>query len=780
MNLISAHVRAVSYGNWTQDTSSSNTSAVVPAGESQTPISKQEGFTTMEEEAQVLTLSAPPTIPPILSDPYPTQTPDQLLTKLYKISLVYWTPALSYKLPVPGCLMAVPTIRDVFKRFRYFKAGVHFEIKLNSTQFHQGALIIGKMPVWPVTQALPTTNTGANVEKALISGMDASILSAATQDSLSIDFPWTAPIEGVDTTIVGNNDSTIGTLFIRELNPLTPSQPNLPTTLPITIYARFIDIKMYGFTSQSTKSANTEAAAKGKNFDAKTIVSVGSKIARKLPVVGSAWSTIADTANYLLGTDLSRPTNTTSSQPILSTYHPEFSLAEGTQYAQLLSLYPNPYQKQDGKYRGMETSHQTVSQLAMKPMLFATTTMSVAGISTFSFTCNVLKPTLVNLTGTHLNDWLSAMALPHKYWRGGIKYSVFFNMPAYYSCRVKLYLSQQSAIGVADSGDLPSKVVDIKGDTWVDFVVPYLYTTQWRQPLLDSTTPNTYAPTLTCLLETPILGSSAPNVPVIFVNIFRAGAEDTQFAQLRGVRPGTLQAVSQCSIEQKFSAPFEGLIAGVQLSQELGECQVEQTKTVSDAVKRFSLWVAGQLNAFTQPLSFDPGIANVNWNLLGGEPYNYFSSMFRYWKGGRILLHSQAANFVSIKNDGVYITPGDGAATIFTSTTNSIYNNERVHIHWASELPFTVNKYAPGQSFFTAAYQDVLSPCTPVDLWGIPLTTQALAIAGADDFTLMYPVPFFPVDFAPLDFGPTVSVDKKSAPKTSETPENLRLKRNSQ
>jgi len=355
-----------------------------------------------------------------------------------------------------------------------------------------------------------------------------------------------------------------------------------------------------------------------------------------------------------------------------------------------------------------------------------------------------------------MNDWLSFITMSNRHWRGDIKYSIQFLCPPFYSARVKVFTTQQNSVGVVDSGDLPSKIVDIKGDTWIDFTVPFMHLTHWRSPISEAYGPYYYGPTLTIQLESPIYGSSLPATPVLYVNVFRAGGENTQFTALRGVRSNVYadrKFTSNCSLNEHFSKPFPGLIDGVSTTTELGDVAVEQTNTISDCLKRTNNWIP-DTSLTAHPGAFPAGTSNANWYTLGGEPFNYFASCFRYWKGGRIIGHTQACQLVGMNFGSGSPTWGDGVAPWFTTSSNVFYNNEKVHLHYVAPTPYYPMTFGPGQSFFSPMIGDPVMSYAPLGLTGVSNSQTSLTICGADDLMYLQPIPFFSLDFAPIDFGP--------------------------
>jgi len=625
-------------------------------------------------------------------------------------------------------------------------------------------LIVGWIPGWPGSSALPIPNTASTQQDMFIlSGCNAVIISASNQDSVKISVPFLSPQEYLDYVDLSppTTDGRIATLFVREMNTLTSTQANQTASLPINVWAGFDSLEVTGFTSESDKH-NKEASKKAsQGLDTKGIVSTASKMLRKAPIIGEGYGIVADLFNSFAG-DLSKPTYNTSQTPVMPVYQKEAALCHANTYAEQVSMYPNAYLSQEPTIGGMETSHLTVSKLAQKPMLVSV--VACPGNTSFTMDATPLACGATNVSGTAptntlIGDWLANVALPFQYWRGSIKYALHFCVPSFYSFRARVSLNRQSSLPVIDIGDLESTVIDVKGDTWFEFQVPYLYSTLWRTPLTDFSGSDA-APTIKVEIITPIVGSAAPATPIVFVNVFRSGGEDTQFSRLRGVRPNTQNFTSECSLDTVFKSPFKGIISGTTQALEQGWVQPESAHTVSDCIKRRSNHI---FNTFprTSPWSFPPGASNINYATLGGEPFNYFSAMFRFWRGGRIITHNQPVNLISLQNDATATTWGDGAVPFFTSATNQLYNNEAMHIPWYSMTPFYPT-LGPGQAYDSGYTGDSFVSYFPTDQFGLTSSTTQVSIQAADDFMLIYPVPFFPCYFSPINFAPGALVPLKA------------------
>lgn len=657
-------------------------------------------------------------------------------------------------LQFPGVLLSNPTIANVMKRFRFFRADVCIEIKLNSTPYHQGALIAAYLPT---AGSLPTMPP--NKYAFFLSGVkNHVVINAATQDSVRITFPWLTPLDWYDTSYMTPAlNSMMGTFHIVEMNGLVATSSGQTAVVPVNIFASFINPRVTGYTSDMNHQNKEASSRSSSGLDVKTAVSTVSKILRKVPVVGDMYSTVADVVNSFAG-DLSKPISQTATVPAEQRINDNLNTADGLISAKELTLYHNSQVITSPVFQTMETCHMTVNEMAQMPMLYAMTTLSPTNSS-------VNIPVLVNTnylstpsyTQNTLGDWLTFVSRSHRFWRGSIKYMFHINVPSFYSFRLRVTLRYKNTY--VDLGDLQSHVYDIKGETFVKLSVPYLYNTMYRQT--NNEIVGVLHPWLSLTMETPIIGSTALGTPFAYVNIYRAGGEDTQFSQLVHVGKFNVPTVdkpsertSDCSPFQEFKAPFNALVSGVSQAVESRFTQAETTGTVMDCMKRPSLYTPAPGSGY-RPFSWPSPY--TNWTAQAGEPFNYFGSVFIFRRGSLIYGRSPTVNAAAVKRvsilgysndpclgDASFFSPNDDIS-LFTAMQNAVV------LPWHCQIPWFPNSTF-GYTFSLLTFGDgpnSFYPSSLVSDW--PLDTNTY-ISAADDTLFMYPLPLFPYYFGPSDF----------------------------
>jgi hypothetical protein len=289
----------------------------------------------------------------------------------------------------------------------------------------------------------------------------------------------------------------------------------------------------------------------------------------------------------------------------------------------------------------------------------------------------------------------------------------------------------------------------------------------------------------------PILGSSAPSTPLIYCNLWRAGGEDTAFvgtqnpnnSMLPGGPSKKMKGQPHCSIEQKFTKPFVN-IAGSLQSFERGDTAAEIVGTVADHMKRTSNVTAGYFVGTglrqTMPFGFHPGTSptNKNYYTTGTEFFHYFSAFFLFWKGSRILRrwvdNTENGNVLigmaGFKDSGSQFS--DGVTLWSTSNVVPPQNRDAVQVHWQSCTPYdwveqpgmNINPQARNATGFCSSQPNDLTQEVPTPANDF---TYLLLSAG-DDFTLMYPIPFFPAVWYPnttsATTGDTVKLSSTGSP----------------
>jgi hypothetical protein len=369
----------------------------------------------------------------------------------------------------------------------------------------------------------------------------------------------------------------------------------------------------------------------------------------------------------------------------------------------------------------------------------------------------IVKPNSVGVSFTN-PDYLAMASSMFRFYRGSIKYLFHFCMPCFYAVRVRLRV--QHAATVVDPANVHTMVLDVKGDLWVPIVVPIVNFRGWNDFNISD------LDTLLVLEQLgPIVGAPSPSTSVVYVNVFRAGGEDMQFAVPRD--PSTASFVRnvisregqdmslarpQCSIKRMFEKTFEPIAQGQFFREECHSVMSETCENVVDLLKRPADYPMTSLNFF-----------GLTANLTA---HKIITASFMWQRGSRVLRHLHRTN-VSTAQDGFFLDVGGtsgrteyGYVPAYNSPT-ALYQTEAVNLPWYCANPYTVTVMSA--LYVLGSSQRVLPVNVSLNLSAPETLTQA----AGDDWALMFLVPWAQTLFAASTEPKRISL-KVTVPQTSK------------
>jgi len=739
-------------------------------------IVSQEQNVRFEDSARVIEQNSHLTLEQRWSsvNPYPEDTPTTLLGRVVQLPDLAWNNAWAgTEIKLLTAFLTVSTIHQsilgVFNQamYRFLQCGFKVTIRLNSTPFHQGCLVVN----W-----CPDNYQTANVPGGMIgyaSMPNAILLSASQQDQCTLDIPFfqlnphydlAFPAEWIDTRI-----------NIKVLNPLLTSSASVVDTVPVSVFIQMTNIHTYGildpettlkdlpsvrktnFFPQSSKSkVNKEGQAHDKiGESAKGVVSLISPIIRSIPLV----SGILDFGKNIFA-NLDKPTSDQAITFVTSRSNRGHSWLTGTDYSESLSSFPVC---QVSKDVNMNSSDMNVVDYCQTPALFYSTSVVTKGV--------VLKiavhPAVYSSTFRLVDypDYLAFATGFYRFYRGSIKYLFQFVGTPFYSCRFKISVVHSLSVppgGTGNGSGFMSRIVDVKGDAWTSFVVPYLGRRMWSY---TTTTADSVPDTPWLVVEalTDVQGSSLPADATYYINVWRAAGPDYQLAMQTSwngaLTPSAVRKTNfkpQSALSQKWSEPSEGVKTGSTGVRESGIYMADQSTTITDMFKRYTPW--------TPPAS--PQSFPTDWNtaVVHLSPLQLFSGSFLFWRGSRRLKVISQSIYVAAKH---------------VSQTSNVKNNALAS-RSASEaqVPIQVPWYCTELFYTTTIARSDYNPVnanTPVDVVSDNGFSNDGWIAAGDDFAYYYLVPPNPnavqptfVEFVrkegdPIEQQPQASESKKLA-----------------
>lgn len=680
-------------------------------------------------------------------NPYKEETPTQLLQRVVQLPDLTWTTgsgiitvirplrAIITNSPIHQQVLGLKaaTLGSTAGMYRYLRCGFKLIIRVNSTQFHQGTIMVNWLPKQAGGTSLYSTvvANSASIHNTVI-------LSASKQDSATIHIPFmgTYPhhdLAGVQTKI---QDVYV---FIRVLNPLLTSSAAVVDSIPITVFLQMEDIELYGylptvamtaftgerpFKEQSSQQAktttNSEAQAKdNQGQSAPGPLNIIKPIIRSIPIVGDAIDLVKG-----LVANLDKPSTDQVTTFTMPRYHRGHTLLTGADYCEPLTSFPS---YQVTKQFSIHNSDMKVTDYAQMPALFYTTTCTTKGVI---LTLNVHPMVYGSSTRTE-PDFLAFATSFFTYWRGGIKFLIQFVGTPFYSARFRISVSHTLVApsgGAGDGTGYTSRIVDAKGDAWTEFTVPYLTPQIWS---MTNQTKNGPAQSYLIIeLLTDVQGSSLPATALYYVNIWRGAASDYQLSQLRPGQdltplPENRPFKEQSSLVDVWKGPADAVQTQATGSQESGICMADQSSTITDMCKRF---VPHTFPTTGAPYSYPW----YDYSVPLRDPFHTWAQSFVFWRGSRRLKLSDSEFFTIVPPGGTYadgVASRDGGAIALDSSSST----QSATVPWHCQFIAAVSDIR--------LYQDADTiPALPID--GICSTTGLpYWIAGGDDFMYLWPLP---------------------------------------
>lgn len=692
-------------------------------------------FNDAEEEITVMPVLSYTQMHAKIDNPFPRQVPSHILKRNYLVAELLWTgPLVTYNVVFPEVLFAENSIQDALSSFLYFRAGVKIEIRMNSTPYHMGAIIVCWKPC--------TSDLSPSLYTA--SGLRPITLSASTQQACTFTIPYLSPktwirLDSFDT-------AEIATVSLVSLAPLITTSADVSPDVHIQVYASFVEPEVAGYVPGSTLRMRTKPrdvvepqskiiSADGSMHDpvnkeaqnktrtgTTTVPSLGyfiRPILRCIPIIGGFIDPIIDVFKVIFGI-MDKPTGVPTITPVSMDLTRDMSQASGLDNSQTLSLYPTPAIPFVHELMGGESSAMSFTQLACVPMLHK---FYILDLAQTQFSIHCIPEAVDNPEG--MPDFLFVAAECHQWWRGSFRYYFQFFTTAFTSCRVRISLNYINwTSDVTTSGDIVSKIVDIKGDTNVSITVPYLSETHWRRRNISDT-----FPVLVTELITPIIGQSVSADSTIYVAVWRSAAPDFQFCLPTNVPVAGFDVVEpQCDIRSTFKQSFDPILDGCTSSVEKGFVQCEVSGTINDVLKRY-VGNVDSSTTFPTPLQPLPGTGTYS-------TWGWLSQVWYFWRGSRRMKHFFAASSPDI----CVVRPTTDVLGIGSSGRNAtvpdFYPLVGTEIPWFHNMPYAFNFPS------TAA----ITTDDPVGILvnGTLITSQFFISAG-DDFTLGFLIPPAPL-----------------------------------
>lgn len=569
------------------------------------PPKQTNALTSFQDQTDPIVSGVKPKRDPI-PDPYPPQDMNKVLGRLMTIDSFDWQStdtqgSVIASVDLPGALLQLESVWERAGRFRYLRSDLEIQVRLNSTSFHYGSLLVYIIP--------DTTNAE---EAALVTDMweasmlEPKIILARSETPLTFVVPFQHQEDFYDLNNAQTDPAGMLRMGIVVLTPLRSASAAANTKLSISVWARFVNPVVAGPKSRigtiptlpkfkrshlserpkRLAPLKKKAEKKKKAFAAQvtpqseaetkttmqTTGNVGQRMSAfaskfsQIPIVGEVAKPIQWIGDLLGDLGMDKPDNL---RPVEKVFIEPFMTGfSGKGLAPSVSMSLNPEAKvSDDELIFGRSSPITRSfrAMAMTPSLWGCWDILYTSEANTIITDIPVEPTPRFVPNARYWTWCSAAASHFLLWRGSMKFMFVFTTSQFTTARVRLtYHPEAASVNVEENngGDVISQIVDIKGDTICKVTVPYLNSSPYlRVPYTDAeqiTYPNGIL-SMTLVNEVVTQDNTIEDVG-IQVSVWVSCGEDIDFALPYTSRPPDTEVQAQGDICQAFECSFAPIV----------------------------------------------------------------------------------------------------------------------------------------------------------------------------------------------------------------------------
>lgn len=506
-----------------------------------------EERTTIQEQAKPdMSMALPKDIERLMPDA--TWFARNQLMKPVQINQVAWTTSIArgttiatYDFPEIYNSLVGSLPYQTLSMYAYFKLSPIFKFQLNSTQFHQGKLLI----TWdPFHQAMDTRVVGNGTPIFNIyygTGLPNVTIMASESDAAELHVPYVHPRSFLSTNSANGFD-VLGRVRVTVMNPLTVATGS-STSLTLTTWVYGADAEVHVPMHTHTPIVPTlKAIATGRKETPSTFSSVSNLISKGTNLVGNVESgnygaalrngqgaidDLGDIFGFDYPTNPARPLKTIS--PVENT-----AVVKASSRSHRLAMDSYSGYEPPPSAFGNSNLDMDFKKIMMTPMLLGqvswSTSQAAQGLLfslpvTPNISCRNAAEDGANLT------YLSFLSRFFCFWRGGIEYTIEIVATRYHSGKLLISFEPNNSSGSAyvnASRALPNLTLDIQQTSKFSFIVPFVSQTPMKFTKTPLVIDENYVGNLSVFIQNTL--AAASNVSgTIEMNIYINAAPDFQF-----------------------------------------------------------------------------------------------------------------------------------------------------------------------------------------------------------------------------------------------------------
>jgi hypothetical protein len=632
------------------------------------------------------------------------------ISREYVVASIPWLQSqasgtLLATLQFPKLLFDQAFIREKVQDFRYFKAGLRLTFRTTANKYLYGKFIVSYNPM-PTLDAYDPSVLGT------ITTIPHILVSASASEAAVFDAPFIYNKRALDLAAYGPAEMCHFKVMV--LNPLNSVTPDVDGG-NIIVTAQFVDPVLHlphdrdiTFTVQSRRGAEAHLKSTAGSISSRheELIPTPSKIKNTRKTVGRAFTRVLENtgtnvlssvvaAGMFAMAGLSKPTTLDTAALVKVNPYSDTASGKGIDTSVKLAMDPENQISTQPNVGGMSEDEMNLLTIVGTPTL--SNIVSYLPTSTSNVSIGILGP-----LGEIYNTYVDTISKQFFYWSGSYKFKIYITASLFHTVRGVFYLAEDST---ASWENCYHKVVDIQGDTEVDFMMPYV-----AQSFASQTSSGTNFE-----LYFKILSWSQPDITLscpIHLNVYKAGDSDFRFGA-----PMETTFTTQSNPRYDFVEPFEPIHPSMTGYTQEGFLFGEEFTTLRELVHRYHAtrkWSGGG----TDPVWDTTPITGTTY--LGLEK---FGMMYRFRRGSiRLkLFYSE----VAVPTRAAYLTFGANAA--IQGFTLSSRNNPVVEVEapWYSNLLFdTTGPQTQNYRLVLSGTGTILSP--------------VVSRAGGDDFSLHF------------------------------------------
>lgn len=558
-----------------------------------------------------------------MANPYADPELAKILSRKYQIASFEWADtdlagATLATVDPMELLLAVQNIADKLTQFRWLRANVDIEIRLNATPFHIGALMVSHIPrvVSDFTdpEGLWAAKNYSLTQKSQNHGL---VMSASSMNNATLSIDREAPLllDYIDEALVFKG--ALGTLDFTVMNPLVLATAGSPNPLTISVFASFRDPHPVGYgyfpfnNPPLVEPHSRDVAFEAADRAAGTILGPEAKklyapqiITGAIDSLSSMIESVAPAAQFAMSLGLSKPTNETTVMPAIIDDFRDLNYGHGVSQTTKFSLHPGASL---GEASMSFLKKNKIKEFVSKPAYLMTYVVDKTDLINTPLLKLPIHPSLSAFSGTVFSPTpLAYASQAFAYYRGGMKLRFQFITSQFVTARVRVTHWPGPTLPSSIeqyAGDAVSAIVDVRGDTNYDFAVPYISPVPYQPTqgyahandasgygLLPLSEQNSF---VTLSLVNPLQQPDFDGNAFIYVNVYVAAAEDFVFGGLvspsvrtplvSGPVPGTFV---RHSLEVDFKKSFKPLVPAM-AAAESGMVLPEQFTGIEEICMRY-------------------------------------------------------------------------------------------------------------------------------------------------------------------------------------------------